>query len=158
MVISSQIPYPIRNWPRTGFPGESNAFHFDAVAVAELQCAGRPSRRVDREEFAPYPVHLAVILRVGEHDGHLDDAVEARPGGFEHVRHVSQGLPNLLCDRAEITPAGERVRRPGPPALMVSVFSAQIEARRRGRNDVAHAVSNHPAEAACASGRDPAAP
>src|ERR1700757_218760 len=78
MIISSRVP------DATGlglaFSTEGNAFDFDAVAVAELQCAGRPCRRIDRKEFAPYPVHLVVIPSVGEHDGHLDDTLEARAG------------------------------------------------------------------------------
>jgi hypothetical protein len=31
----------------------------------------------------------------------------------------------------------------------MSIFPAQIEARHRGRNDIAHAVSDDPPEAAC---------
>jgi hypothetical protein len=36
---------------------------------------------------------------------------------------------------------------------MMSIFPAQIEAWHRGRNDIAHAGSDHPPEAPCASGR-----
>src|SRR4029077_7534571 len=68
----------------------------------------------DRKELAPYPVHLVVIGAVGEYHGHLDDAVEAGPGGFEHVRHVAQRPGDLLGNRAEIAPAGRRVDRPHP--------------------------------------------
>src|SRR5262249_12234714 len=96
------------------FPGEGDALDLYAVAVAELQGAGGAGRWVDREEFAPDPVHLVVIPGVSEHDGHLDDAVEAGSGRFEHVRHIAQRLPNLLGDRAEIAAAADRVHWPHP--------------------------------------------
>jgi hypothetical protein len=43
---------------------------------------------------------IVLIRAVGKDYGHLDDAVEAGTGGFEHVRHVAQRLADLLSDRA----------------------------------------------------------
>ena len=37
-------------------------------------------RSIGREELPPDLVHLVVIRALGEHDGHLDDAVEVGPG------------------------------------------------------------------------------
>src|SRR5439155_8561572 len=75
-----------------------------SVSTPLLSCKAHPVRAggSDREEFAPHPVHLVVVAGVGEHDGHLDDAVEAGCGRFKHMRHIAQRLPDLLGDRAEI--------------------------------------------------------
>jgi alkanesulfonate monooxygenase SsuD/methylene tetrahydromethanopterin reductase-like flavin-dependent oxidoreductase (luciferase family) len=86
----------------------------DAATRVRLLAQSELWRNVDREEFAPDPVHLVVIPGVGEHDGHLDDAVEAGSGRFEHERHIAQRLPDLLGDRAEIAAAADRVHRPHP--------------------------------------------
>src|SRR4051812_37852940 len=97
---------------RRALSGESNALDLDAVAVAELQGAGGTGRRVGREELAPNPVQLVVIPAIGKHDGYLYDAVETGSGGFEHVPDVMQRLADLLGNRAEIAPPGDRVYRP----------------------------------------------
>jgi hypothetical protein len=48
------------------------------------------------ENSCHHSVHFVVNSAIGEHDGHLDDAVEAGPGGFTACAHVPRGLPVLL--------------------------------------------------------------
>src|SRR4029079_14074036 len=60
-----QTPSNCRAGLRRALPGESNALDLEAIAVAELQSAGRAHRRIGREELAPDPVHLVVIRGVG---------------------------------------------------------------------------------------------
>src|SRR5829696_7532764 len=44
---SERASIKLRALVRPSRPGEGNAFDFDAVAVAELQCAGGAGRRID---------------------------------------------------------------------------------------------------------------
>jgi hypothetical protein len=42
---------------------------------------------------------LRETFGAGEHHAHFINAVETGPSGFEHMRHISQRLPDLLCNR-----------------------------------------------------------
>ena len=62
-------------------------------------------------------------------------------------------LAGFRIDRHHARAEDQRGPDRGALILIMSIFPAQIEARHRGRSDIAHAVSDHPPEAACASGR-----
>src|SRR5205085_1907491 len=130
-----------------GLPSaESDALDFHAIAVAELKRARCARRRLCREKFPPDPIHFVVMPDIGEDDIDLHDPVEPRRSGFQHMRHVAQGLPDLLGDRAEIASAGDRIHRPHPGKKNIIADANPRRVRQIGTLTFTTLASDDPAD------------